>query len=75
MFLAQWMAGGLLLGSCHAAEATGPSLQDQQQAACYDDVMRLCADDVPDVDKVKACMRGRKRQVSPACAAFYPRGR
>jgi hypothetical protein len=49
------------------------SLEDRQQAACYDDAQRLCPDAFPDVDKVKACMADKKKLVSPACAAFYPK--
>ena len=65
MFL---MAPGLAL-------ASGPTLQDRQQAACYDDVMRLCSDAVPDVERVTACMKTRQAEVSAPCAAFYPKGR
>ncbi|MDX7953868.1 hypothetical protein P7D22_22185 [Lichenihabitans sp. Uapishka_5] len=54
------------------AFAPGPSLQDRQQAACYDDVMRLCSAAVPDIDRVTACMQDKRSQVSAPCAAFYP---
>jgi hypothetical protein len=56
-----------------SAMASGPTLQDRQQAACYDDVMRLCADAVPDVDRVTACMKTKRKLVSAPCAAFYPK--
>jgi hypothetical protein len=49
----------------------GPTLQDKQQAACYDDVMRLCGNFVPDVDNVKACMKGKRRLVSAKCSAMW----
>jgi hypothetical protein len=61
----------LALGALPARAAQ--SLEDRQQAACYDDAQRLCPDDFPDVDKVKACMADKKKLVSPACAAFYPK--
>ena len=51
--------------------ASGPTLQDRQQAACYDDVQRLCADAVPDVDAVTACMKTKRKQVSAKCAAMW----
>lgn len=66
------MVAGAVLGRAEAA--TGPTLQDRQQAACYDDVMRLCSDYVPDADRVKACMKGKKKLVSAQCAAFFPPG-
>lgn len=53
------------------AATSAPTLQDQQQAACYDDVQRLCADAVPDVDKVTACMEGKRSLVSAPCSAMW----
>jgi uncharacterized protein (UPF0264 family) len=68
----------LALAVCVAAISTGAfakvksvSLRDQQQAACYDDVMKLCKDAVPDEDKVTACMQDKKPVVSPKCAAMW----
>ena len=55
------------------AATSAPTLQDQQQAACYNDVQRLCADAVPDVDKVTACMKAKRSQVSAKCAKMYGR--
>ena len=47
------------------------SLKDKQQAACYDDVNKLCKDALPDVDKVTACMKDKKPLVSAKCAAMW----
>lgn len=47
------------------------TLQDRQQAACADDVQKLCADTIPDVDKTKACMNAKRSQVSAKCAKMY----
>ncbi len=69
------LAGAILFASPGWALASGPTLQDRQQAACYDDVMRLCADAVPDVDRVTACMKDKRALVSAPCAAFYPPAR
>jgi hypothetical protein len=66
-------ACALLCALTTEAWAAGPTLQDRQQAACYDDVMRLCADAVPDVDRVTACMKDKRKLVSAPCAAFYPK--
>ena len=48
-----------------------PTLRDKQQAACYEDAMRLCGQFVPDPDAVEKCMKPRRKEVSAACAAFY----
>lgn len=53
------------------AKTKQPSLQDRQQAACYDDVNKLCKDAMPDVDKVTACMKDKKSMVSAKCAAMW----
>lgn len=64
-------AWGLAAASAQANTA-GPTLQDRQQAACFDDAMRLCGQFVPDPEATKNCMAPKKKLVSPACAAFYP---
>ena len=48
-----------------------PSIRDKQQAACAKDVQKLCADSMPDVEKVTTCMAGKKAMVSPECAKMY----
>ena len=53
------------------ARNNGPTLRDQQQAACYGDVQRLCGNAMPDVEKVTACMKPKKALVSAACRALW----
>lgn len=67
------LAGSLALQGSAVAATSEPTLQDQQQAACYNDVQRLCADAVPDVDKVTACMKAKRSMVSAKCAKMYNR--
>jgi hypothetical protein len=43
---------------------------DQQQA-CTPDAFRLCNSEIPDVDRVTACMIRNKAQLSPQCKAFF----
>ena len=64
-----------ILASAGAAFAatSEPTLQDQQQAACYNDVQKLCGEAMPDVEKVTACMKTKRSQVSARCAKFYGR--
>ena len=54
-----------------SAKTKSVSLRDQQQAACYDDVMKFCHDAVPDEAKVTACMQDKKSVVSAKCAAMW----
>jgi hypothetical protein len=43
----------------------------EMQQACTPDVMRLCNDYVPDVDKIVACMTRNRANLSPACGAVF----
>ena len=58
----------LLLGSSANAQYRGTP---EMQQACTPDVMRLCNDDVPDVDKIVACMKRNRANLSPACGAVF----
>ena len=65
---------GLLLSSTAPVWATqpqAPSADDKLQAACYPDVEKLCKDAMPDEDKVTACMKQHKSQVSAKCQEAY----
>ena len=50
-----------------ASEAYTP----EQQQACSDDAFRLCGPEIPDVDRVTACMVSKKEQLSPGCRVFF----
>jgi hypothetical protein len=50
-----------------ASEAYTP----EQQAACSDDAFRLCGADIPDVDRVTACMVRKQDQLSPGCQVYF----
>jgi hypothetical protein len=68
---------GLLLASAlsfsmlpSASEAYTP----EQQQACSNDAFRLCGPEIPDVDRVTACMVARKAELSPGCRVFFRPG-
>jgi hypothetical protein len=42
-----------------------------QQAACSDDAFRLCGSEIPDVDRVTACMDRKQDQLSPGCRVYF----
>jgi hypothetical protein len=46
---------------------------DQQQA-CSNDAFRLCSADIPDVDRITACMIRNKSQLSPECRVYFRSG-
>jgi hypothetical protein len=62
--------GALLFCGVGAAVAQGSvatSTPVDVQQACTPDAMRLCADVIPDVPKVTACMKVKHAQLSQEC--------
>jgi len=71
LLLAAGFGAALLSGESHAYTA-------EQQQACTPDAFRLCSAEIPDIERVKACMVRNKAQLSPQCRAFFrpsPEGR
>lgn len=58
-----FIAAGLMLGMISTAHA----YTAEQQQLCTDDAFRLCSSEIPDVDRVTACMVKHKAELSPAC--------
>jgi hypothetical protein len=61
-----WLAllAGVLVYRIDGAAAQG---SDAAREACTPDAMRLCADVIPDVAKVTACMKAKRAQLSEPC--------
>jgi hypothetical protein len=49
----------------------GHAYTQEEQQACQPDAFRLCSSEIPDVDRVTACMIARKSQLSPECRRFF----
>ena len=58
-----FIAAGLMLGMISTAHA----YTAEQQQLCTDDAFRLCSSEIPDIDRVTACMIKHKAELSPAC--------
>ena len=54
-----------------AMPTTGHAYTDEEQQACQPDAFRLCSSEIPDVDRVTACMVARKSELSPECRRFF----
>jgi hypothetical protein len=53
-----------------------PSLGQQQgtqeeRDACTPDAFKLCGEFVPDADKITACLKQKKNELSPACKVVF----
>lgn len=65
---------GLMLATALAVStwaSEGQAYSPDQEQACSGDAFRLCSADIPDVDRVKACMVRNQSQLSPDCRAFF----
>lgn len=67
LLFATGLAAALASGESHAYTA-------EQQQACSPDAFRLCSSEIPDVDRVTACMVRNKSQLSPQCRVFFRSG-
>ncbi|MCK1542769.1 hypothetical protein IVB12_12635 [Bradyrhizobium sp. 179] len=43
----------------------------EQQMACTPDVWRLCSDQIPDVNRIVACLQQNTPQLSSGCRAVF----
>jgi hypothetical protein len=44
---------------------------EAQRQACTGDVFRLCSSDIPNVDRIVACLKANKPKLSPACGQVF----
>jgi hypothetical protein len=44
---------------------------EEQQRLCNDDAMRLCSEDVPDVERTTACMQRHRALLSKECKSVF----
>jgi hypothetical protein len=64
---------GFYLGAAIAVSIMGQNAAfaqqgtPEQQAACQPDVMRLCGNFIPDVDRIVACLKYNEPNLNPAC--------
>jgi hypothetical protein len=56
------MLTAIVLANSPAA-AQAPDAADR----CTPDVMRLCSEFVPDPDRIVACLKAKRRQLTPSC--------
>ena len=58
------LAFGLTTTACFA-------YTQEQQQLCTGDAMRLCSSEIPDVDRVTACMIAKRSQLSDGCKSVF----
>jgi len=60
-------AAGLMLGMVSTAHA----YTAEQQELCTGDAFRLCSSEIPNVDRVTACMVQHKSELSAGCKSVF----
>ena len=54
--------------------AVGHAYTPEGRQACTGDAFRLCSAEIPDVERVRACLHRNKAQLSPGCRRFISPG-
>ena len=49
--------------------------RDEQTKACKGDAIKLCSAEIPDKDKIAACMKQHVDELSPGCKAMFDQGK
>jgi hypothetical protein len=55
----------------HAAQSQEYRGTFEQQLACTPDVLSLCGDQIPDTNRIVACLRQNTPQLSDGCRAVF----
>ncbi len=63
-------APACLLGLVLAAGAPAAT-RDEQSKACRADAIKYCSADIPDEDKIKACLQENVDKLSPDCQKMF----
>lgn len=58
-----------------AVTAANAATEDDQAKACRGDAMHFCAADIPNRQKITACMKQHLDELSPACRAMFKGGK
>jgi hypothetical protein len=53
--------------------APGPAFSSDAQQMCTGDAMRLCGHEIPNVQRITACMVKQRASLSPGCRAVMDR--
>ena len=64
LLIAATLALGMLTTVSHA-------YTQEQEQMCAGDAMRLCGSEIPDVDRVTACMIQKRASLSDGCKAVF----
>ena len=61
------------LAAAALSARAGPAFSSEAQQMCTGDAMRLCGHEVPNVQRITACMVKQRANLSPGCRAVMDR--
>jgi hypothetical protein len=64
LVLMSTLAAVLFTGIAHA-------YSPEQQQACSGDAMRLCGSELPNIERITACMIAKRSALSPGCRVYF----
>jgi len=66
------IGGGIILAAAlWVWPAAGWAYTPDQQQACMGDAFSLCGSEIPDVQRVTACMVRKQAELSPGCRVYF----
>lgn len=68
----EWLGGGIILAmALWVSPTAGWAYTAEQQQACMGDAFSLCGSEIPDVQRITACMVRKQAELSPGCRAYF----
>jgi hypothetical protein len=64
-------SGIILAAALWVWPAAGWAYTSDQQSACMSDAFSLCGSEIPDVQRVTACMVRKQAELSPGCRVYF----
>ena len=65
------LATGLALGVILVPASSRAFTQEDQRRLCTPDVLRLCSSEIPDVERITACMHRQRANLSEGCRKVF----
>ncbi|CAG4888466.1 hypothetical protein [Paraburkholderia saeva] len=65
------LGASLLAASLCAADTAAAASSEQQHKACRGDALHFCKAEIPNREKIIACMKQHLSELSPGCRAMF----
>jgi hypothetical protein len=65
------LAALIAAGWAFSPAASQAFTQEEARQLCTPDVLRLCSSEIPDVERITACMRRQRANLSEGCRSVF----